>query len=370
MSDVGAPSSAPLRTPGNGPDMAWIPSGEFLMGSSDFYPEESPLHRVGVDGFWIDVHPVTVAEFRRFVKATGYVTVAERPLVPEQYPDADPDLLVPGSLVFHPTAGPVDPDDYRNWWSTSRAPSGGTLKGPGARSTGGTGTPSRTWRTRRRRPRSLGRQGPPNRGRMGVCGAGGLEGAVFAWGDEFMPKGKVMANTWHGQFPWQRERATGWSARARRLGPSEWVRARRRDRQRIGVDELFSPRHPNEPAHASCTPVNPRVESPDQSYGAGMPGADIPRRVTKGGSHLWHQLLPPVPPGRPAGRSRGHLDEPHRVPLRHPTPKQPLTPNVPAEGYRSLGSRVNAQSLDELDLARPPSLGDESASAQVWAGVA
>ena len=94
-----------------------IPAGEFLMGSNDFYPEEGPVHRVAVDGFWIDEHPVTVAEFRRFVTATDHVTVAERPLDPDAYPEADSDLLVPGSLVFHMTSGPVDLNDYRNWWA-------------------------------------------------------------------------------------------------------------------------------------------------------------------------------------------------------------------------------------------------------------
>src|SRR6202011_6398046 len=78
--------------------MTWIPGGTFLMGSADFYPEERPVHRVTVDGFWMDRRPVTVAEFRRFVTATGYVTVAERPLAAADSPDADPDLLVPGSL--------------------------------------------------------------------------------------------------------------------------------------------------------------------------------------------------------------------------------------------------------------------------------
>ena len=82
------------------PRMAWIPGGEFLMGSEDFYPEERPVHRVSVDGFWMDEFPVTAAQFRRFVRETGYETVAERPLDPEQYPDADPGLLVPGSSVF------------------------------------------------------------------------------------------------------------------------------------------------------------------------------------------------------------------------------------------------------------------------------
>src|SRR4249919_2557958 len=117
----GAGPALPRNAPGHrkqGParNMIWIPGGTFRMGSADFYPEERPVHRVAVDGFWMDEHPVTVEEFRRFVKSTGYATVAERPLEPAEYPDADPALLVPGSLVFHRTAGPVDLRDYRNWW--------------------------------------------------------------------------------------------------------------------------------------------------------------------------------------------------------------------------------------------------------------
>src|SRR5690349_18927816 len=77
----------------------WIPGGTFLMGSDDFYPEERPAHEVTVDGFWMERHPVTNAEFRSFVNATGYITLAERPPDPRDYPDADPTLLVPGSLV-------------------------------------------------------------------------------------------------------------------------------------------------------------------------------------------------------------------------------------------------------------------------------
>src|SRR5689334_16818323 len=93
--------------------MVFVAEGAFRMGSEAFYPEERPVREVHVDGFWIDEHPVTVGEFRRFVKDTGYVTLAERPLDPAQYPEADPALLVPGSLVFHPTSGPVSLDDYR-----------------------------------------------------------------------------------------------------------------------------------------------------------------------------------------------------------------------------------------------------------------
>ena len=104
------PQAAPV------PGMVWVPGGEFDMGSEQFYPEERPVHRVAVDGFWMDEHPVTVEAFGRFVGNTGYVTVAERPLEPADYPGADPELLAPGSLVFRKSAGPVDLRDNRLWW--------------------------------------------------------------------------------------------------------------------------------------------------------------------------------------------------------------------------------------------------------------
>src|SRR5262249_40748510 len=104
-----------MRAAGQG--MVWVPGGTFVMGSHDFYPEERPLHRVAVDGFWMDQHPVTVAEFRRFVRATGHVPVAEQAPDRADYPAADPDLLVPGSLVFRQPPGPVPLDDVRNWWA-------------------------------------------------------------------------------------------------------------------------------------------------------------------------------------------------------------------------------------------------------------
>ena len=108
-------SSRPGEDGGRRPvkDMVWVDGGRFLMGSEDFYPEERPVHQVEVDGFWVDRHPVTNAQFRRFVKDSGYVTVAEQPPDPADYPDADPDLLVPGGLVFQPSTGPVDLRDWR-----------------------------------------------------------------------------------------------------------------------------------------------------------------------------------------------------------------------------------------------------------------
>src|SRR3954453_16186161 len=85
-----------------------LPGGSFAMGSAAHYPEESPVHRVRVSAFAVDVHPVTNQQYAQFVRATGYVTVAERPLDPADYPGAAPENLQPGSMVFTPTRGPVD----------------------------------------------------------------------------------------------------------------------------------------------------------------------------------------------------------------------------------------------------------------------
>jgi formylglycine-generating enzyme len=192
--------------------MTWLPGGEFAMGSEDFYAEEAPVRRVAVEGFWIDERPVAVAEFRRFVKATGYVTVAEQPLDPADYPDARPDALVPGALVFRPSRGPVDLRDFRNWWAYV----------PGATWQRPEGPATDTY-TRGRHPVTQvayadaqayavwAGKALPTEAEWEYAARGGLEGAVFAWGDEFAPDGKLMANTWQGEFPWQNLLADGYA---------------------------------------------------------------------------------------------------------------------------------------------------------------
>jgi formylglycine-generating enzyme len=184
--------------------MQRVPGGEFAMGSADFYPEEAPVRRVEVEGFWIDERPVTVGEFRRFVKQTEHVTVAERQLDPELFPDVDPALLVPGSLVFRPARAPVDLSDVRNWWSYV----------PGARWDRPEGPASDTY-TRGRHPvtqvayedaeayaRWVGKA-LPTEAEWEYAARGGLDGKAFAWGDELAPDGQMLANSWQGEFPWQ-----------------------------------------------------------------------------------------------------------------------------------------------------------------------
>src|SRR5512132_3398646 len=112
----------PAVSPGPAPypDMVWIPGGTFRMGSDKHYVEERPAHKVTVDGFWIDKYPVTNERFAEFVEATGYVTFAEIPPDPKDYPGALPEMLYAGSLVFHKPNGPVDRSNIGNWWSYHR----------------------------------------------------------------------------------------------------------------------------------------------------------------------------------------------------------------------------------------------------------
>ena len=269
-------------------DMVWVPGGTFLMGSDDFYPEEGPVHRVSVSGFWMDEHAVTVAEYRRFASATGYVTVAERAPHPDRYLGVAPELLVPGSLVFDQPDGPVDLNDPRNWWSWV----------PGAQWRHPEG-PESTLHGRERHPvthvayedaaafAAWAGKALPSEAEWEWAARGGLERAVYCWGDDFQPRGRMMANTWQGRFPWENLKTDGFrgTTPVKRFPPNGYGLFEMTGNVWEWTSDFFRPRHPGG-SPPCCVPRDPHVETPEHSYDRLAPGAHIPRRVVKGGSYL------------------------------------------------------------------------------------
>jgi formylglycine-generating enzyme required for sulfatase activity len=238
----------------------------------------------------MDQYPVTVAEFRRFVKATGYVTVAERPLDPAEYPGAQPDLLVPGSLVFRKTQGPVDLRDYHNWWAYVPGASWQHPEGPGSNLNGRNKHPVThvAYEDVEAYARWAGKE-LPTEAEWEFAARGGLDGAIFAWGNEFAPGGRMMANTWQGEFPWQNLSLDGYES----TSPVGSFPANGYGLYDMGGNvwqwtcDFFTMPNPQEATRACCAPHNPRVTTPEQAtFAIGQPGAAIPRRVMKGGSHL------------------------------------------------------------------------------------
>ena len=192
-------------------DMVELVGGVFQMGSERFYPEERPVRPVEVGRFWIDRNPVTVGQFQRFVDATGHITLAERAPSAGDYPDADPALLVPGSLVFSKTDGPVALNDVHNWWSYVPGARWDQPEGPGSTTNELADHPVvhiayedalayAAWAGK----------ALPTEAEWEFAARGGLDGATFTWGEELMPGGRPAGNWWQGEFPWQNLMLDGW----------------------------------------------------------------------------------------------------------------------------------------------------------------
>jgi formylglycine-generating enzyme len=181
------------------------------MGSDKHYPEEAPVHRVSVDGFWIDRTPVTNRQFREFVRDTGYITFAEIAPNPDDYPGALPHMLKAGSLVFSPPKYPVDTRNWSQWWTFMFAANWRRPYGPVSSISGQNDHPVvhvaycdvlayAKWAGKEL----------PTEAEWEFAARGGLDGAEFAWGDELTPGGKQMANTWQGAFPHQNLKLDGY----------------------------------------------------------------------------------------------------------------------------------------------------------------
>ena len=186
------------------PGMVWIPGGSFRMGSDDprFQGEAEPIHTVRVDGFWIDATEVTNEAFEKFVKATGYLTMAERAPDLKKYPDAPPERRKPFSFVFTPP-GPDDPTrQISDWWKPVDGADWRHPQGPRSSIVGKEKHPvvQVCWLDAEAYARWAGKR-LPTEAEWEFAARGGMEGKKYVWGDEFRPGGTWMANTWQGDFP-------------------------------------------------------------------------------------------------------------------------------------------------------------------------
>ena len=260
-----------------------LPGGSFTMGSDDFYPDERPAHEASVDPFWIDTHQVTNADFAEFVADTGYLTVAERALDPVDFPDLDRDDLVPGSMVFTPTLGPVDLRDWRQWWRWQpgaqwRHPEGpdssidGRMTHPVVQVAYEDAAAYAAWSGKRL----------PTEAEFEYAARGGTDTA-FAWGDEAHPGGVAQANSWLGRFPYDDQGPYGGSTAPVGSYPAngfglfdaignvwEWT------------TDYYLPRH--QLPGAAAVELEHRSEL--LAAASAEAGSRMPRRVLKGGSYL------------------------------------------------------------------------------------
>lgn len=252
----------------------WIPGGVFLMGSDRHYPEEAPVHPVRVEGFWMDRTPVTNAQFRAFVEATGHITFAELPPRAEDYPGAPAELLRPGSLVFVKPLGPVDLRDIRNWWRYVPGADWRHPYGPGSGIEGLDGHPvvHVSYSDAEAYARWAGKA-LPSEAEWERAARGGLDGAEYAWGEEFSPGGRSMANTWQGRFPWENLLDDGYegSSPVGVFPPNGYGLYDMIGNVWEWTVDAFLPRHAGGPVKACCGP---------------SAGAGAARKVLKGGSHL------------------------------------------------------------------------------------
>ena len=277
------------------PGMVWIPGGGFSMGTEDPTDmicggpdpmrDARPIHRVYLDGFWMDATEVTNEQFEKFVQATGYVTVAERTPLPKDFPGAAPEDLVPGSVVFRPTAAPVTLDNHLQWWDYVKGANWRHPDGPGSDLTGREKYPVihvgyddaaayATWAHKRL----------PSEAEWEFAARGGLTRQPYAWGSELKPGGKWMANIYQGQFPTHDTGEDGFAGLApvAQFPPNGYHLYDMAGNVWEWCSDWCLPDYYETLQAASRVARNP--PGPDDSLDPAEPG--VPKRVQRGGSFL------------------------------------------------------------------------------------
>jgi len=283
---VSEPGTAPPSGAPPQPGLVWIPGGTFRMGSDAHYPEEGPAREVEVTGFWMSRTTVTNGEFARFVTDTEYVTVAERPLDPADFPGAPAENLVPGSMVFTRTPGPVDLRHLSQWW---------------------TWTPGASWRHPEGPASDVADRGDhpvvhvahedaaayadwaglalPTEAQWEFAARGGIDGATYVWGDEPEAPGGHLAHYWHGDFPWRAEPGYGTTAPVGSYLANGYGLFDMAGNVWQWTDDWYAETRFADEAPC-CAPRDPRGGSAEDSLDPRQPQFRVPRKVIKGGSFL------------------------------------------------------------------------------------
>jgi sulfatase modifying factor 1 len=259
--------------------MVRLAGGGFAMGAQGHYPEEAPIRRVEVEPFSIDMTLVTNHAFARFVEATGWVTLAETPPDPEQYPGLLPEMRRAGSLVFTPPSRPVPLTEPHRWWSFAFGADWRHPTGPGSSIDGLADHPvvHVAYVDAQAYARWAGKA-LPSEAQWEFAARGGLEGATYAWGEELRPHGVAMARVWQGEFPWRNLAPAGME----RTSPVAAYPA-----NGYGLyDMIGNVWEWTSDGWAEPSPSKPCCAPEADSYDPATPDIHIPRKVLKGGSHL------------------------------------------------------------------------------------